>query len=259
MEFYLHSPPSTFVTHASQVLRDRPTPEDRASRASRHRRSPHGPPPAAVPPHEPSRTRHQPATTGDHRASRFSRMRICVRAWVLRPRRVHRRLAYNAAGDVAFRPTRRRRHPDRLQFRGSIAPPTRPLSTLRRRPHKRRRMTRGHRGSLLLRRRELPSPFSCRFIPALRVGRIARPTRVHPPARLADPDYPSRRAINSERAKQSQTRDARPRPPSPAAFIAAVPDTHRHPLRAFQRSNVRHHHHHEQRRDRDQNQRRSTG
>ena len=44
---------------------------------------------------------------------------------------------------------------------------TYPLSTLRRRPHERRRMTRGHRGSLLLRRRALPSPSPCRFIPAL--------------------------------------------------------------------------------------------
>src|SRR6476619_2860537 len=43
-----------------------------------------------------------------------------------------------------------------------------PLSTLRRRPHRRRRMTRGRRGSLPLRRRALPSPPPCRFIPALR-------------------------------------------------------------------------------------------
>ena len=41
-----------------------------------------------------------------------------------------------------------------------------PLSTLRRRPHGRRRMTRGHRGSLLLRCRAFSSLSSCRFIPA---------------------------------------------------------------------------------------------
>ena len=44
--------------------------------------------------------------------------------------------------------------------------PARPLPTLRRRPHERPRMTRGHRRSLLLRCRELSSPSSCRFIPA---------------------------------------------------------------------------------------------
>jgi hypothetical protein len=41
-----------------------------------------------------------------------------------------------------------------------------PLSTLRRRPRGRRRMTRGHRGSLLLRCRAFSSLSSCRFIPA---------------------------------------------------------------------------------------------
>jgi hypothetical protein len=41
-----------------------------------------------------------------------------------------------------------------------------PLSTLRPRPHERARMTRGRRGSLIPRRRALPSPSPCRFIPA---------------------------------------------------------------------------------------------
>jgi hypothetical protein len=41
-----------------------------------------------------------------------------------------------------------------------------PLSTLHRRPRGRRRMTRGRRGSLLLRREALSSFPSCRFIPA---------------------------------------------------------------------------------------------
>jgi hypothetical protein len=41
-----------------------------------------------------------------------------------------------------------------------------PLSTLHRRPHRRRRMTRGHRGSLLLRCRAFSSLSSRRFIPA---------------------------------------------------------------------------------------------
>src|SRR3989440_7547476 len=43
---------------------------------------------------------------------------------------------------------------------------TYPCPTLRRRPCDRRRMARGRRGSLLLRRRALPSPSPCRFTPA---------------------------------------------------------------------------------------------
>ena len=41
-----------------------------------------------------------------------------------------------------------------------------PLAVLRRCPHGRRRRTRGHRGSLLLRCKALSSSSSCRFIPA---------------------------------------------------------------------------------------------
>ena len=52
-------------------------------------------------------------------------------------------------------------------FRGSIAGPPAPLSTLRPRRHRRRRMTRGQRGSLLLHCGVLSSPTPRRFIPAL--------------------------------------------------------------------------------------------
>ena len=52
-------------------------------------------------------------------------------------------------------------------FRGSLAGPPVPLSTLHRQCHHCRRMTRGQRGSLLLRRRALSSPTPRRFIPAL--------------------------------------------------------------------------------------------
>jgi len=52
-------------------------------------------------------------------------------------------------------------------FRGSIAGPPVPLSTLHPRCRHRRRMTRGQRGSLLLRCGALSSPTPCRFIPAL--------------------------------------------------------------------------------------------
>jgi hypothetical protein len=64
-----------------------------------------------------------------------------------------------------------------MRFRGSIAPPTRPLSTLRCALTERQRMTRGHRGSLLLRCRELSSPSPCRFIPALSPITIMSPAR----------------------------------------------------------------------------------
>ena len=55
-------------------------------------------------------------------------------------------------------------------LRGSIARPPVPLSTLHPRCRHRRRMTRGQRGSLLLRCRALSSPTLRRFIPALSDG-----------------------------------------------------------------------------------------
>ena len=58
------------------------------------------------------------------------------------------------------------RHPE-AEFRSSMAGLCAPLSTLRHALAGRRRMTRGRRGSLALRRRALPSPPPCRFIPAL--------------------------------------------------------------------------------------------
>src|SRR5664279_3107681 len=54
-----------------------------------------------------------------------------------------------------------------MEFRGSITPPARPLSTLRYALTERQRMTRGHRDSLRLRCRAFSSPSPCRFIPAL--------------------------------------------------------------------------------------------
>jgi hypothetical protein len=54
-----------------------------------------------------------------------------------------------------------------MEFRGSITPPARPLSTLRCALTERQRMTRGHRDSLRLRCRAFSSPSPCRFIPAL--------------------------------------------------------------------------------------------
>src|SRR6266705_372100 len=54
---------------------------------------------------------------------------------------------------------------------------------LRRRPRERRRMTRGHRGSLLLRCRALSSPSPCRFIPA-------HPQFPPPPSERSTPHTP---------------------------------------------------------------------
>ena len=58
--------------------------------------------------------------------------------------------------------------PQSNSFRGSIPGPHVPLSTLHPRPRGRRRMTRGRRGSLALRRMTLPFTTPCRFLPAHR-------------------------------------------------------------------------------------------
>jgi hypothetical protein len=66
----------------SQVLQDRLTSRDRSLRAYRHS-VPLTTHPAAAPPREPSRTRHQQRPAGDHGTSRFSRIEISVRAQAL--------------------------------------------------------------------------------------------------------------------------------------------------------------------------------
>ena len=87
-------------------------------------------------------------------------------ARVLRPRGVRQQLAItrpailpSAKGNCVGTPNQ-----------GDISPLNSPAcmypSTLRLRPHGRRRMTRGHRGSLHLRCRAFSSPPPCRFIPA---------------------------------------------------------------------------------------------
>src|SRR5205814_8043454 len=125
-------------------------------------------PSAGLPPREPSRTGHHHYRAGDHEISRFSRLELVVRAWDLRPRRVHQRLANNAASSIAFRTHGKASAPrTSMEFRGSITPPARPLSTLRCALTERQRMTRGHRDSLRLRCRAFSSPSPCRFIPAL--------------------------------------------------------------------------------------------
>jgi hypothetical protein len=88
---------------ARRALRACLTSRDHASRDYRHWRSPRDPPSSDLPPREPSRTGHHQPPAGDHEISRFSRMELVMRAWVLRPRRVHQRLDDNAASSVAFR------------------------------------------------------------------------------------------------------------------------------------------------------------
>ena len=68
----------------------------------------------------------------------------------------------DAAG-VAFRQVLLRRHCGATSFRGSIPSPHVPLSTLRRRPYGRLRMTRGRCGSLILHRMKLSFTTPCRF------------------------------------------------------------------------------------------------
>jgi len=95
------------------------------------KRSPHGPTSADLPPREPSRTGHHHQLAGDHEISRFSRMELVVRARVLRPRRVHQRLAKASPAAWPSANAKSVGTLNSLGFRGSIAQPTRPLSTLR--------------------------------------------------------------------------------------------------------------------------------
>ena len=70
----------------------------------------------------------------------------------------------NDTTSIAFRFCGQRRHPKVYNiFRGSIALPVHPLSTLRPYPYGYKRMTRGRCGSLLLHRLELSSITPCRF------------------------------------------------------------------------------------------------
>ena len=67
-----------------------------------------------------------------------------------------------------------------------------------------------------------------------RVGRIARPSRARPPARLANPGH-HRGERSPARAKRSQTRDAQPHAPDPAA-LHCKPFPTRRTLWSFGRS-----------------------
>jgi hypothetical protein len=82
-----------------------------------------------------------------------------------------------------------------------------PLSTLHRHPHRRRRMTRGHRGSLLLRCRAFSSRSSRRFIPAHLTFHATAADQAHV-ASMPDTEWP----VNGTPAKlipeQPQTSDS---------------------------------------------------
>jgi len=83
-----------------------------------------------------------------------------------RPRRARAPLA-NTRRTIWPSPSVHRVGARKSGFRGSIAGPPVPLSTLHPRCRHRRRMTRGQRGSLLLHCGALSSPTLRRFIPAL--------------------------------------------------------------------------------------------
>src|SRR5262249_26213452 len=86
---------------------------------------------------------------------------VSGRAWGLRPREPCCPSRWRCSRwYLPPRPWRRRL--DLATFRGSIPSPPFPLSTLRRRPHERLRMTRGRCGSLLLHRAALASATPCR-------------------------------------------------------------------------------------------------
>ena len=97
-----------------------------------------------------------------------------ARAWGLRPRRAAAALAIFVPQRVAFRRREERRRPG-LRFRGSIASPCVPLSTLRPRPFGRWCMTRGDRDSLGLRSTVLSSFPLCRSPGALPSLAATRP------------------------------------------------------------------------------------
>ena len=87
----------------------------------------------------------------------------CMRARGLRPRRVGAALAMARRPMLPSAFLHSVGALDHTTFRGSILCPHVPLSTLRRRPCERLRMTRGRRGWLGLQRTELPSATTCRF------------------------------------------------------------------------------------------------
>ncbi len=91
--------------------------------------------------------------------------RISPHAQGLRPLGTLGRLAISAIFGFAHRITASA--PQTFRFRGSMAGLRFPLSTLRRRPHGRPRMTRGQNGSLLLSRVELSSTSFTSFTGAL--------------------------------------------------------------------------------------------
>jgi hypothetical protein len=98
---------------ASQVLRGCLTPDGRSSRASGQSPSPRGPPRRRPATPRPSRTghhRHRRATVGPP-GSRAWRFRACTASQTAQDPPTTRA---NAAGDVAFHPVVRRRHPETL-------------------------------------------------------------------------------------------------------------------------------------------------
>src|SRR5439155_10880971 len=141
----------------------------------------------------------------------------------------------SAASGVAFRTQRKRRHPElHWKFRGSIAPPARPLSTLRCALTERQRMTRGHRRSLTLRCRAFPSPSPCRFIPALsspEPNPWSQLAKNSPETRGRPDDVKARRTGDSGARIWARAHAApRPRPfPWTPARQPAVSRSRRHP------------------------------
>jgi hypothetical protein len=107
-----------------------------------------------------------------------------------------------------------------MWFRGSIAPPARPLSTLRCALAGRQRMTRGQRDWLDLRCRALSSPAPCRFIPTL------SPIKHHVAGPGANPRVADRSNAGRPRA-QAPHHQPRARTTPPTAVQLLKPRTQR--------------------------------
>ena len=119
-------------------------------------------------------------------------------------------------------PLGQRRRPDCCDFAAQSPGLHVPLPTLRHALAGRRRMTRGRRGSLALRRRALPSPPPCRFIPALSQDRAETRLPVRGLAPLLQPAHRRRARLRHRQGPRQQRHQPRLVPPDGPGTLDAV-------------------------------------
>ena len=152
-------------------------------------------------------------------------LHACARSWTTQG---WSGTCHDAPSHVAFRLSLRRRRPERSTFRGSILCPHVPLSTLRRRPHGRQRMTRGRCDRLNLQRTELSSATICRFSRRTEtVGSQSHSLRqcvqIQPPLLRAEPaEKPKSHGLSYENLRTPLTR-RRPEILSLGRFVSKPP------------------------------------